>query len=124
MSKRLQYELSARERSHVRLQDVQGYAHEDAPGRKAYNDQDIIPDKVSVLAEPFAVGLHAVCRNMPKDDDTVIVIGAGTIGLMLVAAIRALGSKCRVIAIARYRFQAEAARKLGTDRVIIEKSGY
>ncbi len=82
---------------------------------------EIIPDEVAVFTEPFAVGLHAVCRNMPKDDDTVIVIGAGTIGLMTIAAIRALRPKCHVIAIARYPFQADAARTLGADSIIIEK---
>jgi L-iditol 2-dehydrogenase len=79
---------------------------------------DDVSDEAAVLAEPFSVALHAVVRNLPEDSDSVIVSGAGTIGLMVIAAIRALDSKCRIISIARYPFQAEASRKLGADKVI------
>ena len=88
-----------------------------------YEDQlrrvpENIPDDIAVLAEPLAVAIHAVKRRQPSDDDTVVVIGAGIIGLMVVRAIRGLGSKCRVIVLARYPFQAEAAKRLGADEVI------
>jgi threonine dehydrogenase-like Zn-dependent dehydrogenase len=79
-----------------------------------------IPDEVAVLTEPFSVGLHAVLRNMPGDDQQVVIFGAGTIGLMIVAALRLLGSRCKLHVVARYPFQAEAARKLSADEVIVE----
>ena len=81
-----------------------------------------LPDEIGVLSEPFAVGLHAVARNRPGDKDKILVIGGGIIGLMIVASLRALGSKCRIITIAKYGFQAEAAKKLGSDDVITERS--
>ncbi len=81
---------------------------------------DGVPDEHAVLAEPLAVAIHAVKRQQPSNDDTVIVIGAGIIGLMVVRAIRALGSKCRIIVLARYPFQEAAAKKLGADEVISE----
>jgi threonine dehydrogenase-like Zn-dependent dehydrogenase len=80
-----------------------------------------VPDEIAVLTEPFSIGVHAVARNMPSHDDSVIVIGAGTIGLMLVAAIRCLGVRCRIITIARYPFQAKAAKTLGSDETIVER---
>jgi threonine dehydrogenase-like Zn-dependent dehydrogenase len=80
-----------------------------------------IPDKVAVLAEPFTIGLHAVGRKRPGDNETVLVIGGGIIGLMTIAAIRALGSKCSVILLARYPFQREAAKRLGVDEVILDR---
>jgi threonine dehydrogenase-like Zn-dependent dehydrogenase len=46
---------------------------------------------------------------MPQDDETAVIIEMGIIGLLVVAALRILGSKSRVIAPARYEFQAEAA---------------
>jgi len=82
---------------------------------------DRISDEVGVLTEPFAVGLHAVSRNLPSDVEIVLVIGGGIIGLMTIAAIRALGSKCRIITLVRYSFQGEAARLLGSDAVISER---
>ncbi|CAN5675213.1 zinc-binding dehydrogenase [soil metagenome] len=79
---------------------------------------DHVSDEEAVLTEPFAVSLHAVLQNMPSDDDTVLVIGGGVIGLCAIAALRGLGSKARIIAIARYEFQAEEARRLGADVVL------
>jgi L-iditol 2-dehydrogenase len=58
---------------------------------------------------------------MPKDSDTVIVVGAGIIGLLTIKAIRALGSKCRVISLARYPVQAKMAASLGATEVISER---
>jgi threonine dehydrogenase-like Zn-dependent dehydrogenase len=81
-----------------------------------------MPDEISVLTEPFAVAMHAVARNMPKDSDTVIVVGAGIIGLMIIAALRSLGSKSRIISLARYSFQADKARKMGADEIISERN--
>lgn len=81
---------------------------------------DGVLDEQALLAEPLAVAIHAVSRKMPSDDDTVIVLGAGIIGLMVVRAIRTLGSKCKIVVIARYPFQIDAARKLGADEIISE----
>ena len=83
---------------------------------------DSIPDDVALLAEPLAVAIHAVKRKSPADDETVIVIGAGIIGLMIVRAIRGLGSKCRIIVLARYPFQVDVAKQLGADEVISERN--
>jgi len=70
------------------------------------------------MIEPFAIGLHAALQNFPKDKEQVLVIGAGTIGLCMIAALRALGSKAEIIALVRYGFQAEAAETLGATHVI------
>jgi threonine dehydrogenase-like Zn-dependent dehydrogenase len=80
-----------------------------------------VPDKVAVLAEPFTIALHAVARHMPRHDDTVIVMGAGIIGLMTIKALRALGSQCRIISLARYPMQEEKAVQLGASDVILER---
>jgi L-iditol 2-dehydrogenase len=82
---------------------------------------DGVPDEYAILAEPLAVAIHAVKRKQPSDDDMVIVVGAGIIGLMIVRAIRGLGSKCKIIVLARYSFQEAAAKQLGADEVISER---
>ncbi len=79
---------------------------------------DRVSDKNALMVEPFATALHAVLRNFPADDETVIVLGAGTIGLCVVAALRALRSQARLVVLARHRFQADAAEKLGASSVI------
>jgi len=80
-----------------------------------------ISDENAVMLEPFATALHAVLRNMPRDDETVLVIGAGVIGLLVIASLRAVGSKARVIALARHPVQQEMARQFGADEIIAAK---
>ena len=78
-----------------------------------------MPDEIAVLTEPLAVGVHAVARHLPSRGKNVVVIGAGIIGLMVVAALRSLAPPCRLFTIARYPFQRDAAQRLGFDEVII-----
>ena len=49
--------------------------------------------------------------------DTVVVLGAGNIGLTAIAAARALGAG-KIIATARHSHQAELAKVLGADFVV------
>lgn len=84
---------------------------------------DDLSDEEAVLAEPFGISLHAVLDSMPSDNDTVLVIGGGVIGLGVIAALRGLGSMCRIVALARYEFQAEQARRLGADVVLGKSRG-
>jgi threonine dehydrogenase-like Zn-dependent dehydrogenase len=81
---------------------------------------DELSNDIALLAEPLAVAIHAVKRREPTDNDTVLVIGAGIIGLMIIKAIRGLGSKCRLIALVRYPFQGEVAKRFGADDIISE----
>jgi L-iditol 2-dehydrogenase len=82
-----------------------------------------VSDENAVMVEPFTVALHAVMCNFPGDGDTVLVLGAGTAGLCVVAALRALGSGARVIVVAKYPFQGEMGRKFGADEVIYLREG-
>ncbi len=92
-------------------------AHPDQVYRVPLN----VSDENAVLVEPFAIGLHAALLGWPGDGETVLIVGAGTIGLMTLAALRALGSAARVLVLARYPFQAEAARRLGVNEVFVTK---
>jgi threonine dehydrogenase-like Zn-dependent dehydrogenase len=75
-------------------------------------------DEAAVLIEPFACCVHAALRGGAGKDDTVVVLGAGTIGLLTVAAVRLFTPPRRLIAAARYPFQREQAERLGADLVI------
>jgi threonine dehydrogenase-like Zn-dependent dehydrogenase len=77
-----------------------------------------LPDEAAVLIEPFACCLHAVLRGAAQPDEVVVVQGAGTIGLLTVAAVRLLTPPRRLIAVAKYPFQREQARRLGADQVV------
>ncbi len=89
-----------------------------------YRLPESISDENALMLEPFACGLHAALRDFPSDDETILIIGAGTIGLVTLVALRALGSKARILVSARHTFQAEAASRLGADQVFIEGDLY
>jgi len=82
-----------------------------------------VSDESAVLAEPLAVAIHAVLRNLPAGGQTALIVGAGVIGQCTIAAIRAAGSRAHVIAVARYPFQAEMARRLGADELVTSSGG-
>ncbi len=79
---------------------------------------DDVGDDVAVLAEPFACALHAVERAQIPADATVVVVGAGTIGLLTVAAAARSARPQRLIAVARHPHQAAFARRLGATQVV------
>ena len=64
------------------------------------------------LVEPYAVGLHAVRRSRAQARSLVGIIGAGPIGLMTLAALRAEGVGHVVVA-ERSDRRAEVAQRLG-----------
>jgi threonine dehydrogenase-like Zn-dependent dehydrogenase len=74
---------------------------------------DDVPDEVAVLADPFAVSLHAVTRTPPPPGGKAVVYGAGALGTTTTAILRQLYPDVEVATIARWRGQAEMARKLG-----------
>ena len=75
----------------------------------------------AALIDAFCSALHPVMRNYPKDDDTCLVMGAGVIGLSVVAGLRALGSSTKIVVVAKYPHQAELAASYGADKVVCLK---
>jgi len=85
---------------------------------------DGLSDEVAVLTEPLSCSLHAVARHRPAGGQTVLVVGAGIIGLGVIASLRALGHRNRVIVLARHDHQARAAARLGADEVVPARGEY
>ena len=80
-----------------------------------------IPDSMSygeaALAEPLAIAMHSLGLASIGPGETVAVIGAGPIGLMTIAALRA--SKAgRVWAVEPLAHRRELARGVGADVVL------
>ena len=73
---------------------------------------DDMSDEAAVMIEPTACAVHAATR---VDEDLVVVIGAGTLGLLTIAA---LDDTTEVIATARYPEQRRLAAELGATRVV------
>jgi len=82
-----------------------------------------ISDENALMIEPFTTALHPVMRCFPEDSETVLIIGAGVIGLCVLAALRCLGSRAHILVLAKYPFQARLARQYGADSVITTGGG-
>jgi NADPH:quinone reductase-like Zn-dependent oxidoreductase len=81
-------------------------------------------DEQAVLLEPTAVALHAVLRRLPRPGDNVLIIGAGTIGLLTLQVIHALVPDAIVSVMARYPFQIEQATRMGASHIIYPHDSY
>src|SRR3989442_13645835 len=79
---------------------------------------DDVPDEQALLAEPMACALHPLLGAPPADGSSVLVIGGGVIGQCAIAAVRAVGSSARVVALVKHPFQGEMARQLGATDVV------
>ncbi|MBX6351631.1 MAG: alcohol dehydrogenase catalytic domain-containing protein [Clostridia bacterium] len=82
-----------------------------------------VADRAAVLVEPLAVGWHAVLRDPPRPGERVVVVGAGTIGLAVVHALRHLASGVDVTLVARYPFQAAWGERMGVRSVVGDVRG-
>ena len=80
--------------------------------------QGDLPDETALMTDAFASALKGVLLEPPSPDDDVLVIGAGSIGLLTVAALRMTGFGGEITVSARYGFQGDMARRLGATRVL------
>ena len=71
----------------------------------------------AVLADPLAVALHAVRRAEFPGDGSVLVLGAGTIGLCVTALLKLRHPEVPVLVSAAWPHLAEAVRALGAEPV-------
>jgi threonine dehydrogenase-like Zn-dependent dehydrogenase len=77
-----------------------------------------LSDEDAVMVEPLACALHAAGSLEPESAAPVVaVVGAGTIGLLTVAALRATHPHATIVCAAKHRGQELEARRLGADRV-------
>ncbi len=76
-----------------------------------------ISDDNAALAQPLAVGLHAVNRSGIRAGDVAVLIGAGAIGSFILAGLAERG--CRAIIAADVDpVRLDVARQLGADRLV------
>ncbi len=76
---------------------------------------ETLSDEDAVLTEPLACALHAVSRAALESAATVAVVGAGTIGLLTIAALRERHPDATIVAVAKHRAQELQARRMGAD---------
>jgi L-iditol 2-dehydrogenase len=69
------------------------------------------------LIEPLSVGMHAVNRSGAKIDMTAVVLGAGCIGLMTIASLKAVGVD-DIIAVDLFANRLQNAANFGAKHMV------
>jgi threonine dehydrogenase-like Zn-dependent dehydrogenase len=86
-----------------------------APWQKVFRADSLSLRELS-LVEPLAVGFHAAVRGRVAAEDTVAVIGCGTVGLGVIAC--SVASGATVIAIDLDDVKLDLARQVGAQHAI------
>lgn len=87
-----------------------------------YPIKDNVDSPVGTMMEPMAVGIHAVRRAGIKPGDSVVVFGAGAIGLVCVLAAKAAGATT-IIATDIFDFNLDIAKQVGATHTHNARNG-
>jgi threonine dehydrogenase-like Zn-dependent dehydrogenase len=90
---------------------------EAARGRRVFPIPDGLPTDVAALAEPVAVGMHAVEQAEVRSGEAVAVFGCGPIGLAAIATLLDRGIE-RVVAVDLSATRLDLARRLGVQAAL------
>ncbi|HJZ56540.1 MAG TPA: alcohol dehydrogenase catalytic domain-containing protein, partial [Gemmataceae bacterium] len=89
------------------------------PARKLHVSAKLTFEQLA-LVETLGIGLHAINRANPKPDETVLVIGAGPIGLSVIEFAKLAGSRIVVMDLNEQRLRF-AREKMGVQETIVAK---
>jgi L-iditol 2-dehydrogenase len=92
------------------------------PARIAYTLPESMPYKHAALIEAVSVAVHAISLTPIALDDTVVVVGAGMIGLLTLQAARVAGAG-KVFALDVDDTRLELARSLGATQTFNSRNG-
>ena len=91
------------------------------PAVNAYQLPDHLDAQYGAMVEPLACAVHGVRRLGPVFGDPVVVIGAGTMGLMMLQLLLHAGAG-PVAVVDRVSERLEVARKLGAAQAVTDAS--
>ena len=75
-----------------------------------------IPWEIAATVEPYYIGAQVAHRGRLTGDDTVLICGAGPIGLIILQVAKMKGAKVAILDIVESRL--EDAKKMGADMVV------
>ncbi len=75
-------------------------------------------DEQALLIEPLACAVHTALSARVRENDRVLVSGAGSVGLFATLALRSLTPAGEIIVVAKHGHQRELALELGATEVV------
>ena len=92
------------------------------PAGILYQLPDSLPFERAALIEAVSIAVHAVSRHVPKPEDTVVVVGSGMIGVLIIQVLKNKG--CRhIVAVDLDNDKLALAERLGATHTLNPESG-
>lgn len=92
-------------------------SHLIAPAHAAHPIADDVPSEIAALAEPLACVVNGTRRAAVRPGEAVVIMGAGAIGCLFLAVLRASGAS-PVLVVEPAETRAQVARAMGADEVV------
>jgi (R,R)-butanediol dehydrogenase/meso-butanediol dehydrogenase/diacetyl reductase len=101
-----------------------GFAdHVTLPVSMLHRLPDSISDQEGALVEPIAVGWHGLRVAEMREGQSVLVVGAGPVGLGALLAAKAIGASQVFVSVRRPGLRSETAADFGADAVLLGDDG-
>jgi threonine dehydrogenase-like Zn-dependent dehydrogenase len=79
---------------------------------------DSLPDERAVLVEPLSCAIHSALRGRATKGESALIVGAGTVGALVLVALREFTEVERITVVAKHPRQRDLMRALGADEVV------
>ena len=79
---------------------------------------DGLSDRRAVLVEPLACAVHCALRASVRPNADVLVVGAGTVGVLTLIALKALTRAGSIVVVAKHERQRRWAESFGATEVV------
>jgi L-gulonate 5-dehydrogenase len=86
------------------------------PATNAIHIPPSLPIEIAALAEPFSIAANVLSRTGCREDDVVLIYGAGTVGLTVLQVAKLKGARCIIADLDTKRL--ERAIEFGADMTI------
>jgi threonine dehydrogenase-like Zn-dependent dehydrogenase len=84
---------------------------------------DLVTDEQAIMIDPMACSLHALLRADLEGVQSVLVYGAGVLGLGTIGCLRALGYRGRIEVVDLCDYMSDQVSRLGADDFFIPAAG-
>lgn len=88
-----------------------------APAKEVYKIDESVSWEDAALVEPYAIGAHCTARGRVVPEDTVFILGTGTIGSIILQTCKAKGCR-KIICCDIDDLSLKRAKEYGADEVI------
>lgn len=88
------------------------------PAKNAWQVPDSVPDRHGVMVEPFTIAANVTGQVSPTSKDTVLIYGAGPMGLTTIQVLKNVYQVQQVIVVDQIAERLQMAKRNGADRVI------